>query len=80
MVCTQLLKGTRKQMCPTHSHAQQDRQIAGRVMAMLKFNKKEKAYIRDLSGSEQPKIMMHQVQGSFRVKLPQKILREVSEG
>lgn len=76
MVCTQLLKGTREQMCPTHSHAQQGRQIAERVTAMLKFSKEEKVHIRDLSGSEQPKIMMHQVQGSFRVRFPQKSLEK----
>lgn len=80
MVCTQLLKGSRKQTCPTHSPAQQGRQIAERVTATLKFSKEEKVHIRDLSGSEQPKIVMHQVQGSFRVRSPLKILREVSEG
>lgn len=74
MVCTQLLKETRNQTCPTHSHAQQGRQIAERVMAMLKLSKEEKVHVCDLSGSEQPKIMMHQVQGSFRVRIPQKPL------
>lgn len=76
MVCTQLLKGTRKQTCPTHSQAQQGRQIAERAMAMLKFSKEEKVHVHDLSGSEQPNIMMRPVQGSFRVRLPPKILSE----
>lgn len=80
MVCTQLLKETRKQTCPTHSYAQQCRQIAENVMAMLKLSKEEKVHVRDLSGSEQPKIIMHQVQGSVRVRFPSKTLREVSEG
>lgn len=80
MFCTQLLKGTRKQTCPTHSHAQQGGQIAERVMAMLKSSKEEKVHVRDFSGSEQPKIMMHQVQGSFRVRFSQKSLKKFSEG